>query len=465
MHDRDGRPEGRPSRFPAAEGNADQPAAWLRCTVSWAIPRRLRAIRARVQAAVGGLSPVFWVIWWGTLINRMASFVGVLLALYLRQEHGFTTGEAGWVVGLWGIGGTVAAPFGGVLTDRVGRRNTMLLGLVLGGLSVLAMALVANPILLVVLAFVCGATGQCFFPASNAAIADVVPPPDRPRAYGHVYWAVNLGFAFGFFVAGLVPSRFMFWLFLADAGTTFLCAGLIAWKVPETRPAVVEHEPVLQGLGRVVGDRVFLRLMVLHTVALMVFTQFQLALPLDMADHGVGSQGFSWLMAANCVGVVLLQPWLTPLLKRVDPSRLLAVSALLFGMGYAVNAFVSTLPLYLLGAAFWTVGEVVGLPCRLGARLRSRPRRAARPLSRGVLDGLGPGHGAVADRGWPRHGIPGRARPLVVVPGGRRGGRGRAPPRGARQTAAPAGARRAGAAGELGSRARGMNGPSARASL
>lgn len=362
MHDRDGRPEGRPSRFPAAEGNADQPAAWLRCTVSWAIPRRLRAIRARVQAAVGGLSPVFWVIWWGTLINRMASFVGVLLALYLRQEHGFTTGEAGWVVGLWGIGGTVAAPFGGVLTDRVGRRNTMLLGLVLGGLSVLAMALVANPILLVVLAFVCGATGQCFFPASNAAIADVVPPPDRPRAYGHVYWAVNLGFAFGFFVAGLVPSRFMFWLFLADAGTTFLCAGLIAWKVPETRPAVVEHEPVLQGLGRVVGDRVFLRLMVLHTVALMVFTQFQLALPLDMADHGVGSQGFSWLMAANCVGVVLLQPWLTPLLKRVDPSRLLAVSALLFGMGYAVNAFVSTLPLYLLGAAFWTVGEVVGFP-------------------------------------------------------------------------------------------------------
>lgn len=311
---------------------------------------------------MGGLSPVFWVIWWSLLINRMASFVGILLALYLRREHGFTDGGASWVVGLWGLGGTLASPLGGTLTDQLGRRTTMLLGLVLGGLSVVAIALVASPVALVVLAFLGGFTGQVFFPASNAALADVVPPPDRRRANGHVYWAVNLGFAFGFFVAALVPPQFMYLLFLADAGTTFLCAGLIAWKVPETRPAVVEHQPALQGLARVLRDRVFLRLMILHAVALIVFTQFQLALPLDMDDHGVGAQSFAWLMSFNCIGVVLLQPWLTPLLRRVDASRLLAVSALLFGLGYAVNVFASTLPLYLFGASFWTVGEVVGFP-------------------------------------------------------------------------------------------------------
>jgi MFS family permease len=304
------------------------------------------------------------VIWWATLINRMASFVGILLALYLRQEHHFTDGAAGWVVGLWGIGGTVASPLGGALTDRIGRRTTMLLGLVLGGISVVAIALVANPVALLVLSFVCGATGQVFFPASSAAVADVVPPPDRRRANGHLYWAMNLGLSFGFFVAALVPSRLWVWLFLADAGTTFLCAGIIAWKVPETRPAVagaVEHEPVLRGLARVLGDRVYLRFLLLHVLALMVFTQFQLALPLDMADHGV-SQGFPSLMAFNCIGVVLLQPWVTPILRRVDTSWLLAVSAVLFGVGYALNAIVATLPLYLVGAGFWTVGEVVGFP-------------------------------------------------------------------------------------------------------
>jgi MFS family permease len=190
----------------------------------------------------------------------------------------------------------------------------------------------------------------------------VVPPRDRQRAYGLIYWAVNLGFALGFFVAGLVPSRFLTWLFLADAATTFCCAGIIAWKVPETRPATVRHEPALQGLLRVARDRVFIGFVLLHVLALTVFTQFQLALPLDMADHGVGSRGFAWLMAFNCIGVVLLQPWLAPALRRFDGARLLAASALLFALGYGLNAFVSTLPLYLLGSAFWTVGEVVGFP-------------------------------------------------------------------------------------------------------
>ncbi|HMA96633.1 MAG TPA: MFS transporter, partial [Polyangiaceae bacterium] len=301
-------------------------------------------------------------IWWALLVNRMANFVGVFLALYLRQEHGFDEAQAGWVVGLWGLGSTVAAPFGGALTDRVGRRATMLFGLVAGALSVVAIAFARGPVLLTVLSFVAGAAQQSFFPASNAAIADVVSPEDRPRAYGHIYWAVNLGLAIGFAIAGLVPSKHIFWLFLADAGTSLVCAALIAWKVPETRPAMIEHQPVVAGLVRVMRDRIYLTFALLHMFALVIFTQFQLALPLDMADHGVSSRGFAWLMAFNCIGVVLLQPWLTPMLRRVDPSRLLAVSAVLFGVGYALNAFVQTLPLYLLGAAFWTLGEVVGFP-------------------------------------------------------------------------------------------------------
>lgn len=322
----------------------------------------LRSLNDRLRAAFGGLSPVFWVLWFSLLVNRLASFVGIFLALYLREQHGFDEARAGWVVGLWGLGGTISAPIAGALTDRVGRRATMLGAFVFGALSVIAIAFADDPALLVVLAFIGGAAQQSFFPASNAAIADVVSPEDRPRAYGHFYWAMNLGLAVGFFIAGFVPSRYLFWLFLADAGTSLLCAGLVAWKVPETRPALVEHEPFLRGFTRVLRDRVFVGFAVLHLLALVVFTQFQLALPLDMANHGLGSQGFSWVMAFNCIGVVLLQPWLTPLLRRVDPSRLLAVSVSLFGLGYSLNALVSTLPMYLVGAAFWTVGEVVGFP-------------------------------------------------------------------------------------------------------
>jgi MFS family permease len=325
------------------------------------------------------LSPVFWVLFWGTLVNRSANFVALFLALHLTQDLGISQATAGWIVGAWGLGAWLASPVAGVLSDRVGRRTTMLLGLGLGALVVLALAFAEDLRLLFVLAFLGGATQQLYPPASSAAVADVVPAADRQRAFGLIYWAVNLGLAIGYVVGGIVPERYLWLLFVADAGTTLLCAALTAWRVPETRPAAAQHDPVLAGLARVAIDRTFMAFAGLQLVSLIVFTQFQLALPLDMKAHGQGAQAFSWLIAFNCAGVVVLQPWLAPRLRRFDGSKLLAISALLFGIGYGLNALVPGLAdalaglglagvdtwrfvLYLAGAAFWTVGEVVGFP-------------------------------------------------------------------------------------------------------
>jgi MFS family permease len=324
------------------------------------------------------LSPVFWILFWGTLVNRAASFVGVFLALHLTQDLAISEATAGWIVGCWGFGSWLASPVAGVLADRIGRRATMLLGLALGGACVLAIAVAADLRLLFGLAFDGGATQQLYFPACNAAIADVVPAAERPRAYGLIYWAVNLGLTIGFAIGGVVPDRYLWLLFVADAGTTFACAALIAWRVPETRPDT-HHEPALRGLARVAADRTFVAFAGLHLAALVVFTQFQLALPLDMKAHGHGSRSFAWLVAFNCAGVVALQPWLAPRLRRFDSSRLLAIASVLFGLGYGLNALVPDLArslaelghgsahgwglaLYLAGAALWTVGEVVGFP-------------------------------------------------------------------------------------------------------
>lgn len=319
-------------------------------------------LRDRFRAAVGGLPPVFWTLWTGMLLNRLASFVATFLAIYLTRDRGYTAAEAGRVVALYGLGITVAGPIGGGLADRVGRRSTMLLGLVLGSLSVAALGFTRDPTALAALAFLAAATGELYRPAVNAAVADVVPPEDRPRAYGLVYWAVNLGWALGLAFAGVVAERSILTLFLLDAATTLGFAVVIAVRVPETRPRGLAHHPPLEGLLRVFRDGPYVAFLFLNFAALVVFTQFQLAAPLDMGAHGVGPGAFSFLMALNGVGVVLLQPTLAPQLRRFDGAHLLAVSVLLIGLGFGVNAFGGGLPVYALGVALWTVGEVVGFP-------------------------------------------------------------------------------------------------------
>ncbi|RQX27405.1 MFS transporter, partial [Micromonospora chalcea] len=86
----------------------------------------MRTVRGWFQDTAGGLPRTFWYLWAGTLINRLGSFVLIFLAIYLTQERGFSAAQAGLVIGLWGAGGAVGTTIGGTLTDRWGRRPTLL---------------------------------------------------------------------------------------------------------------------------------------------------------------------------------------------------------------------------------------------------------------------------------------------------------------------------------------------------
>jgi len=296
--------------------------------------RTVIPLRTRLSAAIGGLPATFWTLFAGMLVNRLASFVAIFLALYLVRERGLTPGAAGRIVSLFGVGVLVAGPLGGALADAIGRRATMLVSLVLGALAIGGIGFLHEPWLLGLFAFLAAATSELYRPAMNAAIADLVPPPDRPRAYGLVYWAVNAGWSVSLAVAGLVAERSFVALFLADAATCLLFALIVFLRVPETRPAGTHAHSPLAGLSRAFRDGPFVVFLLLHLSGLVVFLQFQLAAPLDMAAHGLGPSSFSALMALNGLGVVVLQPLVGPSLRRHDGARLLALSALLFGLGF-----------------------------------------------------------------------------------------------------------------------------------
>jgi MFS family permease len=319
----------------------------------------------RLRGALSGLPPAYWALLAGMFVNRLASFVATFLGLYLVRARGFSEVEAAPVVALFGVGVLLGAPVGGVLADAVGRRATMLLSFFTGAVAVGALGFVSSPPALAALTFVASATSELYRPAMNAAVADLVPPPDRARAWGLSYWAMNLGWVFGLALGGFLAARSYRALFLADSLTTLAFAAIVLRRVPETRPPGTRAHSPLEGLGLVLRDATFVPFLFLHLLALTVFVQFQFALPLDMRARGLGEPLFALVMVVNGIGVVLLQPVQAALGGRRDPSRMLAASALLFGLGYGANvlaAHLPALPVYLLAGVLWTVGEVVGFP-------------------------------------------------------------------------------------------------------
>jgi MFS family permease len=235
-------------------------------------------------------------------------------------------------------------------------------GLVFGAAAVGGLAFAQDLVVLALLTFIAAAAGEVFRPAMSAAVADLVPPAGRPHAYGLVYWGVNFALSVGLALGGLLAERSLVALFLADAGSSLAAAAIIFLRVPETRPRGLAHEPALRGLAKVFTDRPFVVFLFLHLAALTVFTQWQLALPLDMAAHGLGPAAYAFLMAINCATVVVLQPILSPRLRRFDAARMLALSVLLFGAGFGINAVGGSVVVYGIGTTVWTLGEVVGFP-------------------------------------------------------------------------------------------------------
>ncbi|MGH9200642.1 MAG: MFS transporter, partial [Vicinamibacterales bacterium] len=183
-----------------------------------------------------GLPRPFWVLFAGTLVNRVGGFVLIFLAIYLTEVQSLTPTQAGAVLSAYGLGAIAGGPIGGALSDRIGRRPTLVVSLIAGGVSMLVLGLVARTVTMTLAAVATGLLYEMYRPVVAATVADVVRPDDRPRAFGLIHWAVNLGASVAPLLGGVIAASSYRALFAADAATTVLF-GIILWvALPETRP-------------------------------------------------------------------------------------------------------------------------------------------------------------------------------------------------------------------------------------
>jgi MFS family permease len=306
----------------------------------------------------GKLPRAYWILWTGALVNRLGSFVMPLLALYLTGPRGLTVAQAGLVVSLLGAGALCSGPLGGFLADRFGRRGTLAFALVAGALAMLHLSAARSVSHIGAAAFMLGLLGEMYRPAVSAAVADLVDEKDRVLAYGNLYWAVNLGFAVGAAAGGFLALRGWNLLFYGDAATTLAYAAIVWWKVPETRPRALQERP-RRSILVPLGDGRFAAFVFLSSLTWMIFHQCFITLPIDMAAHGLAAHTYGILIAENGVLIVFLQPFVSRGLSRYARPRVLALSAVLTGTGFAMMGVVHGIGGYAVAIAVWSLGEIV----------------------------------------------------------------------------------------------------------
>ena len=120
----------------------------------------------------------------------------MFLAVYLTGK-GYTAPRAGLAIGAYGIGAMCASLGGGWLADHLGRRNSIVLSMVLSAGVMIALSQADGYALLMALTILAGFCAEMYRPAATALIADVTTPAQRVTAYALYRLAINAGFAVG----------------------------------------------------------------------------------------------------------------------------------------------------------------------------------------------------------------------------------------------------------------------------
>ncbi|MEZ3182227.1 MFS transporter [Streptomyces pimonensis] len=333
-------------------------------------------VRRAVRESVSGLPREFWWLWTSTLVNRLGAFVATFMALYLTLDRGYSATYAGLVAALHGLGGVVSSLGAGVMTDRLGRRPTLLVAQTATALSVALLGFMRDPVAIAAVAFLVGMASNASRPAVQAMMADIVRPEDRVRAFSLNYWAINLGFAISSAGAGFIAEYSYLAGFLIEALMTLVCAVVVFLKLPESRPVRSAEAAAREagvGLGTVLRDGRFMGVVGLSFLIALIFQQAFVGLPVAMGEAGFTPADYGMAIAVNGVLIVVLQIPVTRFIEHRDPGRLLVISSLLAGYGLGLTAFAGSVGVFALTVCVWTLAEIVNAPTQTGLVVRLSP--------------------------------------------------------------------------------------------
>lgn len=348
---------------------------------------------------------LFWIV---VAVRFVDGIGGTLLfpffALYITQKFGVGMTQAGIMLGMSSLFGLIGGMLGGALTDKFGRKQLILFGLIFSAVSTLTFGLVNEISVMYPLIIVVGLLSSISHPAHEAMIADILPEEKRQEGFGILRVVANFSWIIGPTIGGFLANINFFYLFVIDSVISCLVALVIARVIPETKPESHAHEEsqsllqTMTGYRFVLRDTAFLSFIFANIIMLIVYQQMYGSLSVYLRDnHGINPQGYGFLMSTSAVTVILFQFWLTRTLKNRPPFLLMAFGTIFYAIGFVLFGFFTTFILFALNIVIITIGEMIVVPTSQAlvagfapAEMRGRYMAVA-GLSWAIPSTIGPG--------------------------------------------------------------------------
>ncbi|MBK8620644.1 MAG: MFS transporter [Saprospiraceae bacterium] len=329
--------------------------------------------------AFSGLTKEIWLLSLVMLINRMGAMVLPFMSIYLTSSLKFSLSDAGYVMGFYGAGSILGAYTGGVLTDKYNYHIVQIAAL--GGSSVLLLLIPSLVTFwpLVGCIFIFSFLSDMLRPANSVAIATYSKTETRVRSFSLMRLSINLGFAIGPALGGLIAYHFGYsWIFYFDGATCLIALLLIFMYLPykPNIPEVTENPETFLPQGKsAYTDFTYLTFIGLVIMFGSLFFQLFTTVPVYLKEiSGYSEMSIGLFMAFNGLLIVVFEmPLIQKLEKRQDSFSFI-------GKGFYILALSFVLLLFnefgifftILYTLFITISEMFIMPFMINYAI-SRP--------------------------------------------------------------------------------------------
>ena len=147
---------------------------------------------------------------------------------FYAEDIGANPTQLGFLMGVYSLMQLLFAPMWGRISDRVGRKPVIMIGILGLSLSFLLMGVSSSLWMLFVARIIGGILSSANMPTVMAYVADITSPEDRGKGMGVVGAATGLGFVFGPAIGG-VFSKINLTMPFYIAGVTSLITFFLVW--------------------------------------------------------------------------------------------------------------------------------------------------------------------------------------------------------------------------------------------
>lgn len=328
------------------------------------------------------------------------------------------------------VQGTLVAFFAGLaigqllygpIADRYGRRKPLLFGLALFALASLGCAFATSVEALMFFRALQALGGAAGMVVPRAVVRDVYGVAGMAKAFARLILVMGLAPILAPLLGGWMLVA-LDWrsIFFALGAFALVLWGVVAWRLPETRPEGSPSAlgPAFLAYGAVLTDRRFLGYALAGALAFGGMFAYIAGSPFVLIElHKVPASAYGWVFGANALGLIAASQLNHHLLAKHSSDRLLAASLVLSTLA-AVALFASAatgfgglvgllVPLFVFASSLGFVAPNSGAGAMEGPAQRAGAASAMLGCMQSLLGAL-----AGAAVGWLEDGS---ARPMALV--------------------------------------------------